>query len=215
MRYGSVCSGIEAASVAWDPLGWQCAFVSEIEPFASAVLAHHWPDTPNLGDFTTIGSEHAGIDLLVGGTPCQAFSVAGLRGGMDDDRVAIWPSSIADWLNASAPAGSFGRTSPVSCRREKGGTLAPSSGHWKNSGMGGPTERWTLSTTVWHSGASVCSLSDVLEERGSVPQRYYLTPRACAGILRRAERRGRRLPVPLLAALQAVATGSTGKQTER
>ena len=81
MRYGSVCSGIEAASIAWRPLGWHCAFVSEIKRFPSAVLAERFPDVPNLGDFTKIipGDYEGDIDLLVGGTPCQAFSIAGLR----------------------------------------------------------------------------------------------------------------------------------------
>lgn len=87
MRYGSVCSGIEAATVAWHPLGWEPAFFSEIEPFPRAVLAHHYPDVPLHGDFTTIqGDDYGAIDLLVGGTPCQSFSIAGLRGGLDDDR---------------------------------------------------------------------------------------------------------------------------------
>lgn len=87
MIFGSVCSGIEAASVAWHPLGWRAAFYSEIEPFPRAVLAHHYPDVPCHGDFTTIGADDYGpIDLLVGGTPCQSFSIAGLRGGLDDDR---------------------------------------------------------------------------------------------------------------------------------
>jgi DNA (cytosine-5)-methyltransferase 1 len=88
MRYLSVCSGIEAASVAWEPLGWRPVAFSEIESFPSAVLAHHWPAVPNLGDFTKIrGDELDGtVDLLVGGTPCQSFSVAGLRGGLGDDR---------------------------------------------------------------------------------------------------------------------------------
>ena len=87
MRYLSVCAGIEAATVAWHPLGWTAAAFSEIEPFPRAVLAHHWPEVPRHGDFTTIGAEDYGpIDLLVGGTPCQSFSVAGLRGGLDDDR---------------------------------------------------------------------------------------------------------------------------------
>lgn len=87
MIYGSVCSGIEAATVAWHPLGWKPAFFSEIEPFPRAVLAHHYPDTPLHGDFTTIGADQYGpIDLLVGGTPCQSFSIAGLRGGLADDR---------------------------------------------------------------------------------------------------------------------------------
>ena len=86
MTYGSVCSGIEAASVAWKPLGWRCAFVSEIEPFPKRVLAHHYPDVPDLGDFTKIGADRGPVDLLVGGTPCQSFSVAGLRQGLDDPR---------------------------------------------------------------------------------------------------------------------------------
>jgi DNA (cytosine-5)-methyltransferase 1 len=87
LRYLSVCSGIEAATVAWHPLGWQPAAFSEIEAFPRAVLAHHYPDVPCHGDFTTIGADDYGpIDLLVGGTPCQSFSVAGLRGGLGDDR---------------------------------------------------------------------------------------------------------------------------------
>lgn len=85
--YGSVCSGIEAATVAWHPLGWKPAFFSEIEAFPRAVLAHHYPEVPLHGDFTTIqDGQYEPIDLLVGGTPCQSFSVAGLRGGLDDER---------------------------------------------------------------------------------------------------------------------------------
>lgn len=87
MIYGSVCSGIEAASLAWKELGWKPAFFSEIERFPRAVLAHHYPAVPLHGDFTTIGeNEYGSIDLLVGGTPCQSFSVAGLRKGMADER---------------------------------------------------------------------------------------------------------------------------------
>jgi DNA (cytosine-5)-methyltransferase 1 len=87
LRYGSVCSGIEAASVAWASLGWHTSFLSEIEAFPRAVLQHHYPEAPLHGDFTTIGADDYGpIDLLVGGTPCQSFSVAGLRGGLADKR---------------------------------------------------------------------------------------------------------------------------------
>ncbi len=87
MRYLSVCSGIEAASVAWHQLGWHPAAFSEIEAFPRAVLQHHYPHTPLHGDFTTIQAEQYGaVDLLVGGTPCQSFSVAGLRLGLDDPR---------------------------------------------------------------------------------------------------------------------------------
>lgn len=91
MKYGSVCSGIEAASKAWEPLGWKPAWFSEIEPFPSAVLANHWPEVTNLGDMTKIADavragEVESPDVLVGGTPCQAFSIAGLREGLSDDR---------------------------------------------------------------------------------------------------------------------------------
>jgi len=87
MRYLSVCSGIEAVSVAVEPLGWEPIGFSEIEPFPSAVLKHHYPDVPNFGDFTAIDpADVVEADVLVGGTPCQAFSVAGLRGSLDDAR---------------------------------------------------------------------------------------------------------------------------------
>ena len=87
MKYGSVCSGIEAASAAWHPLGWRASFLSEIEAFPRAVLKHHYPEVPLHGDFTTIRKDqYEPIDLLVGGTPCQSFSIAGLRGGLADDR---------------------------------------------------------------------------------------------------------------------------------
>ena len=91
MRYGSVCSGIEAATVAWKSLGWQAAWFAEIDTFPAAVLQHHYPDVPNLGDMTTLpqrilSGEIEAPDVLVGGTPCQAFSVAGLRASMQDAR---------------------------------------------------------------------------------------------------------------------------------
>ena len=89
MRYLSVCSGIEAASVAWHPLGWEPVAFSEIEPFPCSVLAGRFPDVPNLGDMTQFEEwdiERGSIDVLVGGTPCQSFSVAGLRGGLEDGR---------------------------------------------------------------------------------------------------------------------------------
>ena len=88
MRFLSVCSGIEAASVAWHPIGWKALAFSEIEAFPRAVLAHHYPDVPLHGDFTVLRDQQwiADADVLVGGTPCQAFSVAGLRQSLQDDR---------------------------------------------------------------------------------------------------------------------------------
>ena len=89
MNYLSVCSGVEAASVAWKGLGWNPLGFSEIEKFPSEVLNHHYPNVPNLGDMTNYRSWNFGkrsVDLIVGGTPCQSFSVAGLRKGMEDPR---------------------------------------------------------------------------------------------------------------------------------
>ena len=106
MIYGSVCSGIEAASVAWEPLGFVPAWFSEIEPFPSAVLAHHWPHITNFGDMTTIADrilagEIDAPDVLVGGTPCQAFSVAGARKGLADERgqLTISYGELADAID--------------------------------------------------------------------------------------------------------------------
>lgn len=94
LLYGSVCSGIEAVSLAWQPLGLKAAWFAEIDAFPSAVLAHHYPRVPNLGDMTAIARQvRAGAvpapDILVGGTPCQSFSVAGSRRGLNDPRGAL------------------------------------------------------------------------------------------------------------------------------
>lgn len=94
LQYGRVCSGIEAASLAWQPLGLEPAWFVEIDPFPCAVLTHHYPDVPNLGDMTRIADQVlAGSvpapDILVGGTSCQAFSIAGSRQGLDDPRGAL------------------------------------------------------------------------------------------------------------------------------
>ena len=114
--------------------------------------------------------------------------------------------SIVRSLNASAPTGWYGKTCPVSCQVTKDGILAPLSGRWANSGIASPTECLTLSTSAFPSDVDVCSLSDVLET-GEVPQKYFLSPKACAGILRRAESRGKTLPLALQKALEAVVAG--------
>jgi DNA (cytosine-5)-methyltransferase 1 len=101
IAFGSVCSGIGAPECAWQDLGWRHAFASEIEPFPRAVLAHRFPGVPVHGDFTTIeAGQYEPIDVLVGGTPCQSFSVAGLRKGLADDRgnLALEYLRLADRL---------------------------------------------------------------------------------------------------------------------
>ncbi len=118
-------------------------------------------------------------------------------------------SLFLESLIATVPNGSFGRTSPVCCRKTEDGRLAPYSEGWQNSGLGSPAELLTLNTCEWTgldglslSDEGVSSLSAILEI-GAVPPRYYLSPRACRGILRRAEKRGKELPAALRQALEA------------
>ena len=104
MRFGSMFSGIEAASVAWEPLGWKCQWVAEIDKFPSAVLKHHYPDVPNLGDVTKVDWEKISatrpVDVIVFGSPCQSFSVAGKRLGLDDPRgnLALYALGVVNRL---------------------------------------------------------------------------------------------------------------------
>ena len=126
-------------------------------------------------------------------------------------RVATSCLPTVQLLNAIAPSGWYGRTSPVSCRLTEDGTLEPSSECWQNSGMGSPTGFLTLNTCEHadtlgpsRNGGGVSSLSDILEI-GAMPRRFYLTAKACRGILRRAAKRGKQLPPPLERALRTVA----------
>lgn len=139
-----------------------------------------------------------------------------------------WLESVAAWLTSEAdcgarsaaswenlpPVGFLERTSPEFCRSTEGGIGLPSSGTWQNWGMGPPTAFVTLSGSEWPSDAAVCSLSDVLET-GDVPEKYFLSPKACRGILRRAAKRGRELPPALHEALTAVAAEATPDEDEK
>lgn len=229
MKYLSVCSGIEAASVAWGPLGWKPIAFAEIEPFPCAVLARHYPDVPNLGDMTKIdGAAYRGrVDVLVGGTPCQSFSVAGLRRGLSDERGNLTVSfvELADaisprfvvWENVpgilstrdnsfgcfladlAAVMGSFSLQEPRESSSD-GRALVVCLDPGAQSRGG----RWTPNISDFPNDADVCSLSHVLET-GIIPQRFFLSSAACAGILHRAAKRGRSLPKPLHEALELAA----------
>ena len=113
-------------------------------------------------------------------------------------------SPILQWLIDLSPSGLSGKMYPASCHLTEEKILEPSSQRWGKSGMGGPTESWTLNTTEFPSDADVCFLSDVLEI-GEVQEKFYLSPKACRGILRRAERRNKELPLQLQSALLSAA----------
>ena len=119
-------------------------------------------------------------------------------------RVATSCSPSLQLLNDIAPDGWSGKTSPASCRLTEEKILEPCLGRWGKSGMGSHTEFVTLNIGEFHKDADVCSLSGILET-GDVPQRFYLSATACRGILRRAEKRGKKLPIQLQEALEALA----------
>ena len=140
MIYGSVCSGIEAASVAWEPLGWTPAFFSEINPFCSDLLKHRYPQVTNHGDFTQLvplyqAGEGTPLDLLVGGTPCQSFSIAGLRGGLSDPRGSL-ALSFVQLVAAARPRWVVWENVPGSLSADGGRAFASLVGGLQELGYG-------------------------------------------------------------------------------
>lgn len=218
MRYLSLFSGVEAASLAWGPLGWEPMAFAEIDPFPCAVLEHRFPDVPNLGDVSEIDwSDFVGScgkpDVVVGGSPCQSFSIAGSRTGLKGASGLMFEYIRA--VRELLPTCFLWENVPGALSVEGGGRLSDSC-----------CQKWMTSGTVWHgefltrnssefpSSAAVCSLSECLETR-NVPRRYFLSERACLGILSRAERRGKSLPPELEAALIAQArSASLGTSSE-
>ncbi len=143
------------------------------------------------------------LTFLSGEPPANPSASRGFAKGLPTPE-AISCLRFLQSLNVSGLNGLSGKTYPASCQVAEDGILAPSSGRWGSWGMGSPTEFSTLNGSEWPSAAAVCSLSDTLET-GAVPQRFFLSAKACAGILRRAEKRGKALPPPLRDALLAVA----------
>lgn len=207
LRYISLFSGIEAASVAWEPLGWEPVAFSEIEPFPCAVLAERFPDVPNLGDVNEIDwSDYVGaVDLIVGGSPCQAFSVAGRRRGLMDERGRLMLEYVRA-VREIRPRWVLWENVPGVLPKTKARPSQRCKTSWSVAGIRWHGECLTLNSSEWPKDAAVCSLSDILIP--DAPQRYFLSARACAGILRRAEIRGKSLPPQLDAVLRAAASGS-------
>lgn len=234
MRFGSVCSGIEAASVAWEPLGWKAAWFAEIESFPCAVLAHHFPGVVNHGDMNKLPelilSEKAeATDLLCGGTPCQAFSVAGLRKSLSDPRgnLSLVFCQIADAIDTvrtrlrkpgviifweNVPGVLSTRDNAFGCFLGalvgSDAPLSSGSDRWPCAGFAsGPKRKvaWRVLDAQYFGVPQRrrrvfvvgCSLGG-----GQIPRKYFLSTKACLGILRRAVKRGKELPSLLREALE-------------
>lgn len=210
MRYVSLFSGIEAASVAAELLGWEPVCFCEIDEFPSAVLAHHYPEVPNLGDITKVDwkkviAEHGPVDVVVGGSPCQSFSVAGKREGLEGASGLMFEYIRA--VSEILPRYWVWENVPGALSSSGGATSNASSERWLASGVlvesdtESDGEFWTRSSSEWPSAADVSLLSESLETSEDL-RKYSLSQRACAGILRRAEKRGKPLPPMLEAALR-------------
>ena len=234
IRFGSVCSGVEAASLAFKPLGWSAAWFSEIEPFPCELLKQRYPNVPNLGDMTKIPEKiKAGEielpDVLCGGCPCQAFSFAGLRRSLDDARgnLTLKYFEIANELDSARslrglpPVVIFYENVPgILITKDNafgcflGGGLLEQTLPYRPVQIDGravvllPVRNAkprggssTLNISECPNDAVASTLSQVLE-RGSIPQRFFLSERACRGILRRAEFRKKTLPPTLKEVLE-------------
>ena len=127
--------------------------------------------------------------------------------------VVTWPSDSVRLLSTSSPPGSFGKMCQGYSAATEDGTLVPSSGRWSSAGMGSPTAFSMLNISESHNGGDASFLSDILET-GVLPRRYYLSERACSGILKRARKRGKKLPPMLETALRSVRATDGGENPE-
>lgn len=190
MNYGSVCSGIEAATIAWRHLNWQPQWFSEIEPFCCQLLSHHYPTVPNLGDLNEINPQPPTSTSSSAAPPANPSALpASEKEWMTN--VVNSPTSTPNSLARSVHDGSYGKTSPTSCMWTKGEHLEPSSGSWRNAGIISPTESSTFKTSESPNAAVACSLSDILQA-GDLPQRVSLTPQSAATKIARLKKHGKK-----------------------
>ena len=214
---GSLFSGSGGFELAGSIFGIRPIWASEIEPFPILVTTKNFPEMKHLGDINKLnGADLEPVTIIAGGSPCQDMSIAGKREGLDGSRSNLFREQIRIIKEMRESDRAAGRTGtqirprymvwenvPGVLSAERGrafrSLLEAVAELWPDGGVHG--ECWTLSSSVWPNDANVCSLSSTLET-GDVPPRYFLSAKACAGIISRAERRGKALPEELLAALE-------------
>ena len=226
MKVLSLFSGVGGFDLGLENAGMQTVFQCEWNKHATTVLERHWPDVPRWGDITTLTGRHIldhapVIDVVAWGSPCQDLSVAGKRAGLSGERSGLFHEGIriinelrketnnaypriSIWENVYGPS-----TPTKELTSDSSLTKWLRAGRWSSNG-----ESWMRNTSESHNDAAECSssLSSILQSPNDVPTRYYLSAKACVGILRRAERRGKQLPDRLRKALEAVVTSQTPPQ---
>lgn len=241
MTLGSLFDGIGGWLLAARHAGVTPIWASEIEPFPCSVTARHFPDVKQLGDITKIDpDEMVPVDIICAGSPCQDLSIAGKRKGLDGERSGLFRTAvdIVRRMRTSTGGGdtraiSFGRTSLAHSAATKAWTFEPclkksDRPKFQCLQMGnGQTQDWqncesvkshgassTHNTSEYPNVAEESSLSRILQPMTNVPEKYYLSAKACLGILRRAQERGKNLPEELRSALkcQAVYMDLTQRQ---
>lgn len=210
MRYVSLFSGIEAATVAWEPLGWKPVCFAELDEFPSAVLAERYPEVPNVGDVTKMNWKkyRNKVDLVVGGSPCQSFSIAGKREGLQGESGLMLEYIRA--VREIRPRWFLWENVPGALSSENGEAFRQLLSEMDKLGYG---LAWRILDAQFFGVAQRRRrLFLVGHLRACPPSAYSLSPRACEGILNRARKRGRALPQKLEEALVAQASSGTREQ---
>lgn len=210
MKYVSLFSGIEAATVAWEPLGWEPVCFAEFDEFPSAVLAERYPDVPNVGDVTKMNWKkyRNKVDLVVGGSPCQSFSIAGKREGLQGESGLMFEYIRA--VREIRPRWFLWENVPGALSSENGEAFRQLLSEMDKLRYG---LAWRILDAQFFGVAQRRRRLFLVGHLGACPpSAYSLSPRACEGILNRARKRGRALPKKLEEALVAQASSGTREQ---
>lgn len=209
MKYVSLFSGIEAATAAWEPLGWEPACFAEFDEFPSAVLAERYPEVPNIGDVTKMNWKkyRNKVDLVVGGSPCQSFSIAGKREGLQGESGLMFEYIRA--VREIRPRWFLWENVPGALSSENGEAFRQLLSEMDKLGYG---LAWRILDAQFFGVAQRRRRLFLVGHLGACPSAYSLSRRACEGILNRARKRGRALPKRLEEALAAQASSTTKGQ---